>query len=162
MKPYCRQDTRREILGSTPSDIEILLIEDNPDDEELTLLTLEENRISNHVKVVRDGADALDYIFGTGWYGDSAVMKHPRLILLDLKLPKIDGLEVLKKLKSDERTRMIPVVVLTSSREELDIKRCYQLGANSYIVKPVDFDRFRNAIRQLGLYWQILNEPPPH
>jgi len=141
--------------------VEILLVEDNPDDEELTLLTLEENNIANLVKVLRDGAEAVDYIFGSGQYENRDVAKRPRLILLDLKLPKISGIQVLERIKGTESTRTIPVVILTSSREEPDIKTCYQLGANSYIVKPVDFDQFKNAVKQLGMYWQIMNEPPP-
>src|ERR1700694_2118524 len=140
--------------------VEILLVEDNPDDEELTLLTLEENHIANMISVVRDGAEALDFVFGQGIYEQRALEKAPRLILLDLKLPKISGLQVLEQIKGDNRTRVIPVVILTSSREEPDIARCYELGANSYIVKPVDFDQFRNAVKLLGMYWQILNEPP--
>ena len=140
--------------------VEILLVEDNPDDEELTLITLEQNNIANLVKVIHDGAEALDYLFGTGDYHRPDAAHYPHLILLDLKLPKISGIEVLEQIKHDERTRMIPVVILTSSREEPDIKRCYLLGANSYIVKPVDFEQFRQAIKQLGLYWQLLNQPP--
>ncbi|MCB0032598.1 MAG: response regulator [Anaerolineales bacterium] len=140
--------------------VDILLVEDNPDDEELTLLTLEENNIANHIKVVRDGAEALAYIFGTGEYTDRDVTERPRLILLDLKLPKVNGIEVLERIKQDDDVCTIPVVVLTSSREEPDVARCYKLGANSYIVKPVDFDQFKKAIQQIGLYWQNLNEPP--
>ncbi len=140
--------------------VDILLVEDNPDDEELTLLTLEENNIANHIKVVRDGAEALAYIFGTGDYDDRDVTERPRLILLDLKLPKVNGIEVLERIKQDDDVCTIPVVVLTSSREEPDVARCYKLGANSYIVKPVDFDQFKQAIQQIGLYWQNLNEPP--
>jgi two-component system response regulator len=142
--------------------VEILLVEDNPDDEELTLLTLEENHIANSIKVVRDGAEALEYIFGTGRYTERNVEYRPKLILLDLKLPKVNGMQVLERIKADERTRMIPVVILTSSRQEPDIETCYRFGANSYIVKPVDFDQFKNTIKQLGLYWQILNESPVH
>lgn len=144
----------------TTNDVELLLVEDNPDDEELTLLTLQENRITNNIKVVRDGVEALDYVFGTGPYENRNINHHPKLILLDLKLPKINGIQVLEKLKMDERTKQIPVVILTSSRQEPDIDVCYALGANSYIVKPVDFDQFRHVIKQLGYYWHILNEPP--
>jgi CheY-like chemotaxis protein len=133
--------------------VEILIVEDNPDDEELTLLTLEENGITNPLVVVRDGVEALEYI-------DSHLDNGPRLIMLDLKLPRVDGIQVLERLKSDPRTRSIPVVVLTSSREEPDILRCYQLGVNSYIVKPVDFNQFRDAVRQVGMYWLVLNQPP--
>lgn len=140
--------------------VDILLVEDNQDDEELTLLTLEENNIANQIKVVRDGAEALDYIFGKGKYQDRDIRERPRLILLDLKLPKVNGIEVLERIKNDDDVCTIPVVVLTSSREEPDVARCYKLGANSYIVKPVDFDQFKQAIQQIGLYWQNLNEPP--
>ena len=143
------------------NDIEILLVEDNPDDEELTLLTLSENHIANRIKVVRDGAEALDYMFGRGAYEGRDLNHRPKLILLDLKLPKVDGIQVLERVKSNSLTKQTPVVMLTSSEEELDIVRCYDLGANSYIVKPVDFDQFRDCIRQLGMYWQILNAPPP-
>ncbi|MEM9775696.1 MAG: response regulator [Chloroflexota bacterium] len=139
--------------------VEILLVEDNPDDEELTLLTLEENNIANSVFVVRDGQEALSYLFGSDKYANRDTLKRPKLVMLDLKLPKLNGIEVLEKIKSNELTKKIPVVILTSSREEPDIERCYELGANSYIVKPVDFDQFKNAIRQVGMYWLILNEP---
>ena len=139
----------------------ILLVEDNPDDELLTLRALRKNNVLNKVVVARDGVEALDYLFGTGRYSgrDTAVM--PQLILLDLKLPKIDGLEVLKRLRADERTRLLPVVILTSSREEQDMLDGYGLGANSYVRKPVNFEQFVQAIEQLKLYWLILNEAPP-
>ena len=139
----------------------ILLVEDNPDDELLTLRALRKNNVLNKVEVARDGVEALDYLFGTGRYSgrDTAVM--PQLILLDLKLPKIDGLEVLKRLRADERTRLLPVVILTSSREEQDMLDGYGLGANSYVRKPVNFEQFVQAIEQLKLYWLILNEAPP-
>ena len=139
----------------------ILLVEDNPDDELLTLRALRKNNVLNEVVVARDGVEALDYLFGTGGYSgrDTAVM--PQLILLDLKLPKIDGLEVLKRLRADERTRLLPVVILTSSREEQDMLDGYGLGANSYVRKPVNFEQFVQAIEQLKLYWLILNEAPP-
>ena len=139
----------------------ILLVEDNPDDELLTLRALRKNNVLNKVVVARDGVEALDYLFGTGRYSgrDTAVM--PQLILLDLKLPKIDGLEVLKRLRADERTRLLPVVILTSSREQRDMLEGYGLGANSYVRKPVNFEQFVRAVEQLKLYWLILNEAPP-
>jgi two-component system, response regulator len=143
------------------SDKVILLVEDNPDDELLTLRALRKNNVLNKVVVARDGVEALDYLFGTGGHSgrDTAIM--PQLILLDLKLPKIDGLEVLKRLRADERTRLLPVVILTSSREEQDMLNGYGLGANSYVRKPVNFEQFVQAIEQLKLYWLILNEAPP-
>jgi len=139
----------------------LLLVEDNPDDVELTLLALQKHNISNEVVVVRDGAEALDYLFATGAYADRDRSITPAVILLDLKLPKINGLEVLQRLRADERTKLLPVVILTSSKEEQDILNGYKLGANSYVRKPVDFDQFSDAVRQLGLYWLLLNEPPP-
>ncbi len=138
----------------------ILLVEDNPNDVKLALHALKKQNITNHVEVVRDGAEALDYIFRTGEFKDRPEGHNPRLILLDLKLPKIDGLEVLKRIKENPDTRKIPVVVLTSSREERDIVESYSLGTNSYIVKPVDFEQFSEAVRQLGFYWLLLNESP--
>ena len=140
--------------------IEILLVEDNPNDVELALHALKKNNIANSIQVVRDGAEALEFLFGTGAFADRSINQPPKVILLDLKLPKVDGLEVLKRVKSDERTRMIPVVVLTSSREERDIVESYRLGVNSFITKPVDFEQFTEAVRQLGLYWLLLNQPP--
>lgn len=140
--------------------VEILLVEDNPNDVELTLHTLRRHNLGNYVYVVRDGAEALEFIFCTGAYADRQIENSPKVVLLDLKLPKVDGLEVLRQIKADPRTQMIPVVVLTSSREERDIVESYQLGTNSYIVKPVDFGQFTEAVRQLGLYWVLLNEPP--
>ncbi len=140
--------------------IEILLVEDNPNDVELALHALKKNKLANHIHVARDGAEALDFLFGTGKYADRHINRPPKVILLDLKLPKVDGLEVLKRIKGDERTRAIPVVVLTSSREERDIVESYRLGVNSYITKPVDFEQFTEAVRQLGLYWLLLNQPP--
>ncbi|MEM7802275.1 MAG: response regulator [Chloroflexota bacterium] len=139
--------------------VEILLVEDNQDDEELTLLTISENNIANEIFVVRDGEEAIDYLFATGKYAGREKNNRPKLILLDLKLPKLNGIEVLERIKSDESLKRVPVVILTSSREEPDIEQCYQLGANSYIVKPVDFEQFKNSIKQLGMYWLILNEP---
>ena len=142
--------------------IEILLVEDNPNDEELTLYALKKNNITNHIQIVRDGAEALEYLFCTGTYTHRQINDPPKVVLLDLKLPKVDGLEVLEKIKTDERTRTIPVVMLTSSQEERDIVESYQLGVNSYIVKPVDFEQFIEAVRQLGLYWMLLNKTPSH
>lgn len=140
--------------------VEILLVEDNPNDVELALHALEKNNIANHIEVARDGAEALDFLFGTGAYAGRNIQDGPKVILLDLKLPKVDGLEVLEQVRSDPRTKNIPVVILTSSREERDIAESYNLGVNSYIVKPVDFEQFTEAVRQLGLYWLLLNQPP--
>lgn len=140
--------------------VEILLVEDNPSDVELTLHTFRRYKLTNRVQVVRDGAEALDFIFRDGGYASRGPDDQPRVILLDLKLPRVDGLEVLRRVKGDPRTRSIPVVILTSSREERDVVESYQLGVNSYIVKPVDFDQFTEAIRQIGLYWAVLNQPP--
>jgi len=140
--------------------VEILLVEDNPHDVELTLLALRESHVTNPVHVVRDGAEALEFIFCAGAYAGRNMNNTPKVILLDLKLPKVDGLEVLRRVKGDPRTAKIPVVVLTSSREERDIVESYQLGVNSYIVKPVDFEQFTAAVRQVGLYWVLLNQPP--
>ncbi len=140
--------------------VEILLVEDNPNDVELTLHALRKHNIANHIHVVRDGAEALEFIFGPDAGAGRPIRNGPRVILLDLKLPKVDGLEVLRRVKGDHRTRAIPVVVLTSSREERDMVESYELGANSYIVKPVDFQQFTDSVRQLGLYWLLLNEPP--
>ena len=139
----------------------ILLVEDNPDDELLTLRALKKQNITNEVVVARDGAEALDYLFGSGPYAGRDLSVMPQLILLDLKLPKIDGLEVLRRVRADERTRLLPVVILTTSREQQDLLQGYGLGANSYVRKPVDFYQFAEAVRQLGLYWLLLNESPP-
>jgi two-component system, response regulator len=139
----------------------ILLVEDNDDDVELTLRALRRNRVANRVDVVRDGAEALDYLFATGGYAGRDIRDTPNLVLLDLKLPKVGGLEVLERLRSDPRTRRMPVVILTSSNVESDLARSYDLGANSYIRKPVDFTQFMEAVNQLGLYWLVLNEAPP-
>ena len=139
---------------------EILLVEDNPDDEELTLRALSKSNILNPVVVARDGVQALDYLFLRGEYATRDAHETPQVILLDLKLPKVDGLEVLRALRADPRTKLLPVVILTSSTEEQDIVRGYDLGANSYIHKPVDFTQFVEAVRQLGLYWLVLNTPP--
>jgi CheY-like chemotaxis protein len=137
----------------------ILLVEDNPDDEALTRRALAKNNIQNEVQVAHDGAEALDFLLGTGAHAGRPIA--PEVILLDLKLPKVDGLEVLRRIRADDRTRLLPVVILTSSREERDLISGYGLGANSYIRKPVDFQQFVEAVRQLGLYWLVLNEPPP-
>ena len=139
----------------------ILLVEDNPDDEALTLRALKKNNIMNEVVVARDGVEALDYLFGKGVYAERDMSLMPNLILLDLKLPKMDGLEVLRHLRADDRTKILPVVILTSSKEEQDLINGYSLGANSYVRKPVDFSQFIEAVRQLGLYWFVLNESPP-
>ena len=142
------------------NEVEILLVEDTPNDVELTLRALKKHNLANKVHVVKDGAEALEYIFANGAYVHRKVEHRPKVILLDLKLPKVDGLEVLRQVKSDERTKIIPVVVLTSSREEKDVVESYRLGVNSYIVKPVDFDKFVESVSELGLYWLLLNEPP--
>jgi CheY-like chemotaxis protein len=139
----------------------ILLVEDNSDDAELTLRALKKNNILNDVVVARDGVEALDFLFGTGSYAARADKTQPIVVLLDLKLPKVDGLQVLRRLRSDPKTRLLPVVVLTSSKEERDITDAYSLGANSYIRKPVDFAEFSETVRQLGAYWLVLNETPP-
>jgi two-component system, response regulator len=139
----------------------ILLVEDNADDEKLTVRALHKNNITNEVIVARDGVEALDYLFGTGSYIGRNLNIMPQVILLDLKLPKLDGLEVLRRLRANERTKLLPVVILTSSNEEQDRISGYGLGANSYVRKPVDFAQFSEATRQLGLYWLVLNEPPP-
>jgi len=139
----------------------ILLVEDNPDDELLTLRALAKNNIMNEVVVVRDGAEALDFLFGRGAYATRDLQVMPTVTLLDLKLPKIDGLEVLRQVRANEQTRLLPIVILTSSKEEQDLLSGYRLGANSYVRKPVDFAQFVDAVRQLGLYWLVLNERPP-
>ena len=139
----------------------ILLVEDDLDDVELTLRAFRECRIANEVHVVNDGADALDYLFGTGAYADSESRKMPTVVLLDLKLPKVDGMQVLKRLREYERTKFLPVVILTSSSEEDDVVKSYSLGANSFVRKPVDFVQFSDAVRQVGLYWLLVNKAPP-
>ncbi len=140
--------------------VDILIVEDNQHDVELTLRALKRHNLANHVMVVRDGAEALDFIFGEGAHADRSMEKDPKLILLDLKLPKVDGLEVLRRIKSDEGTKVIPVVMLTSSKEERDVIESYKLGVNSYMVKPVDFDKFLECVRAIGFYWLLCNEPP--
>jgi len=140
--------------------VEILIVEDNPNDAEMALRALKKNNLTNNVLVVIDGEEALDFIFHKNKFVNRDGFNQPKIILLDLKLPKVDGLEVLKELKNNEETKMIPVIVLTSSKEESDILESYKLGVNSYIVKPVDFDKFVEAVRQLGLYWLLLNESP--
>lgn len=139
----------------------ILLVEDNPDDEALAIRALQRSRITNEIVVAHDGVEALDYLFGTGAYADRDISVQPAVILLDLKLPRIDGIEVLRQLRANERTRLVPVVVLTTSAEEQDLLNSYSLGCNSYVRKPVDFVQFAQAVQQLGMYWLLLNEPPP-
>jgi CheY-like chemotaxis protein len=143
------------------NEIEILLVEDSPADVELTLHALRHNNLANRIQVVRDGEEALDYIFCQGSHSTRPFVQQPKLILLDLKLPKVDGIEVLRQVKSDPRTKVIPIIVLTSSKEEKDLVQSYQLGVNSYIQKPVDFSQFRETIKQLGLYWLLVNQAPP-
>lgn len=142
------------------SEVEILIVEDNLDDAEMALRALKQNKLTNKVLVVGDGEEALDFVFARGKYKERPIAKKPKIILLDLKLPKVDGLEVLKRIKGDEVAKMIPVIVLTSSKEESDMIESYRLGVNSYIIKPVDFDKFVDAIRDLGLYWLLLNQQP--
>lgn len=145
---------------SDPNALEILLVEDNPNDLELALRALKKARLSNRIEVARDGAEALDFIFGQGIHSHRKVEHAPKVILLDLKLPKIDGLEVLRRVKGDPRTKGIPIVVLTSSKEQNDLVESYRLGVNSYIVKPVNFESFAESVRDIGLYWLLLNQQP--
>ena len=145
-------------MGS--NEVEILLVEDNPDDAELAIRALKSYNLANKLIWVKDGVEALDFIFAQGKYADRSVEDVPKLVLLDLKLPRVNGLEVLEKIKSDKRTKIIPVVVLTSSSEERDIVTSYNLGINSYILKPVDFDKFIDAVKEVGFYWLLLNKPP--
>jgi CheY-like chemotaxis protein len=140
--------------------VEILLVEDSPDDTELTLRALRKAGLSNRIEVARDGVEALDFIFCEGKHRDRRIEDVPRVILLDLKLPKVDGMEVLRRIKGDPRTRQVPVVVLTSSMDLKDVVGCYELGVNSYIVKPVNFERFSAAVQKLGMYWLLINQPP--
>lgn len=143
-----------------PSALEIFLVEDNPNDLQLTLRALKKARVGNRIHVARDGEEAVDYLFGEGAFAGRDVADTPKMILLDLKLPKIDGIDVLRRIKSDARTQCIPVVVLTSSKEQRDVVDSYRLGVNSYIVKPVDFERFAAAVQELGMYWLLLNQSP--
>lgn len=141
------------------SSVEILLVEDNPSDLELTLHAFRKNNLSNRIQVARDGAEALDFVFCRGVYSQNPPDEHPKVILLDLKLPKVDGIEVLREIKKDPHTQKIPIVVLTSPREDQDIEECYNLGVNSYIVKPVEFEKFTQAVSMLGMYWLLMNQP---
>jgi two-component system, response regulator len=142
-----------------PESIEILLIEDNPDDAMLAKMALEESRIVNHIVHLKDGAEAMDYIFREGTYAGIPEDNHPKVIMLDLKMPKVNGLEVLRRVKSNDHTKDIPVVVFTSSDEDPDVKECYHLGVNSYVVKPLDFEQFKKVVNNIGLYWVVLNRP---
>ena len=147
-------------MAAVEGSVDILMVEDNRDDEQLALRALGKHHLANKIHVVRDGQEALDYVFCSGRYADRRISDHPHVILLDIKLPLIDGIEVLRRIKADERTKTIPVVMLTSSHEERDLVESYRLGVNSYIVKPVDFDQFTEAARALGMYWLLLNRPP--
>jgi two-component system response regulator len=147
-------------MANSDGRVDILMVEDNPNDEELTLHELRKYHLTNRIQVVRDGQEALEYVFCTGRYASRDINDQPHVILLDIKLPLVDGLEVLRRIKEDGRTRTIPVVMLTSSREERDLVESYRLGVNSYIVKPVDFDQFKESARALGMYWLLLNRPP--
>ncbi len=140
--------------------VEVLYVEDNPHDAELTLRALKKNHLANNLVHVKDGAEALEFLFGAGQYQGRNLMNGPKMILLDLKLPKVDGTEIIKRAKEDDRTKDIPIIVLTSSKEESDIVKSYKLGVNSYIVKPVDFDKFTRSVVELGFYWLLLNQPP--
>jgi two-component system response regulator len=142
------------------NEVEIVLVEDNPNDAELAMRALKEYNLANKLMWLKDGVEALDFIFAQGQYADRSIEDVPKVVLLDLKLPRVDGLEVLEKVKSDTRTKSIPVVVLTSSSEERDIIASYNLGVNSYVIKPVDFDKFVDAAKEIGLYWMLLNKPP--
>lgn len=147
-------------MDDTVKEVEILLVEDNPTDAELAIRALRKCNIANKLVWVKDGAEALDFIFAMGAYSQRSVMNGPKVVLLDLRLPKVDGMEVLRRIKNDERTRTIPVVVLTSSKEDRDVAESYRLGVNSYISKPVEFDQFAKTVSELGLYWLLVNHPP--
>jgi CheY-like chemotaxis protein len=147
-------------MDDSVKEVEILLVEDNPTDAELCVRALKKSNLANKLVWVKDGAEALDFVFATGAYKDREVANGPRVILLDLRLPKVDGMEVLRRVKSDERTKTIPVVVLTSSKEDRDVAESYKLGVNSYISKPVEFDAFAKTVSELGLYWLLVNHPP--
>jgi two-component system, response regulator len=147
-------------VAAVEGGVDILMVEDNPDDEQLTLRALGKHHLANKIHVVRDGQEALDYVFCKGKYSGRRITDHPHVILLDIKLPLIDGIEVLRRIKADDRTKTIPVVMLTSSHEERDLVETYRLGVNSYIVKPVDFEQFTESARTLGMYWMLLNRPP--
>lgn len=146
-------------MQSPKESVEILLVEDNPDDAMLAMLALKESHVVNNITHLKDGAEALDYIFHQGPYAGLPEDSHPKVILLDIKMPKVNGIEVLRKVKADEKTKEIPVVVFTSSDEDPDVAECYKLGVNSYVVKPLDFDQFKKAIADIGLYWVVLNRP---
>jgi len=148
--------------ASSLNALEILLVEDNPNDAELTLRALKKHNLANKVLWVKDGAEALDYLFANGPFKERDAGSNPKVVLLDLKLPKVDGLEVLRQVRANDKTKLIPVVVLTSSKEEQDVVESYRLGVNSYIVKPVSFEKFLDTVSELGLYWVLLNEPPPN
>ena len=147
-------------MSSDHGEVEILLVEDNPTDAELCMRALKQNNLANNLVWVKDGAEALDFLFATGAYADRDISHPPKVVLLDLQLPKVDGMEVLRRVKQDERTRAIPVVVLTSSKEDRDVSESYQLGVNSYISKPVEFDAFAKSVTELGFYWLLVNRPP--
>ena len=147
-------------MDDTVQEVEILLVEDNPNDAELAIRALKKSNLANKLVWVKDGAEALDFIFATGEYSHRNVVNGPKVIMLDLRLPKVDGMEVLRRIKNDERTRTIPVVVLTSSKEDQDISQSYHLGVNSYISKPVGFEEFAKTVSELGLYWLLVNHPP--
>jgi two-component system, response regulator len=144
-----------------PNRVEVLLVDDSPEDVELTVRELRHHKLANDIKVVEDGADALDFLFCRGSYKDRTFSSPPKLVLLDVKLPKVDGLEVLRAIRADERTKAIPVVILTSSKEQKDLIKGYNLGVSAYVQKPVDFEQFSEAIRQIGMFWMLLNEAPP-